>query len=91
MRLAFQPTKDRILIEPIHQPAQVGLLHVPEAHRETKSAEGVVVAIGPRNRLPIKVGDRVFTDRYAECAVHIGKGRYRLLLPEAILAVIEEE
>ena len=86
----FQPTGQKVLIEPIWQGPQVGLIHVPEAYREDRPEEGTVVAIGKRVKTDARIGDRVLTDRFAGKWVEIGGARYRLLEPQELLAVIEE-
>ncbi len=86
--LRFRPTQARILVEAIHSSPQVGGIHLPERAREAAPAEAMVVALGPKNKLPIKVGDRVLTSRYEGTKVVSGTRMYRLLMPEDLLCVI---
>jgi chaperonin GroES len=90
MSLPFRPTNNRILVEPIHGAPQRGAIHLPEAHRESRPAEAMVVALGPRNELPIRVGDRVLTERYNGNEVHIGGKAYRLLEPVDVIALVTD-
>ena len=90
MRLRFKPTKARILVEPIHGVNQIGSLMLPSNAREGKPAEAMVVALGPANKLEVKVGDRVVTQRYNGSEVRIGGKQYRLLEAEDVIARVEE-
>lgn len=86
--LRFTPTRARILVEPVQAEPAVGTIIIPEKARETRPSEAVVVALGPRNRLPVRVGDRVLTQRFDGTDVQIGERRYRLLDPENVIAII---
>ena len=87
--LRFKPTRDRVLVEAVHQAPYVGTLVVPEAHKERNPAEAVVVALGPLNKLPVTVGDRVLTARYNGTTVVQDGRSYRLLDPDDLLAKVD--
>ena len=84
-----KPTKARILVQPIHAEPRVGAIHIPDAAREQRPAEASVLAIGPKVRLPLKVGDRVLIARYNGIEVRQGTSTYRLMEEEDLLAVVE--
>lgn len=86
--IKFKPTRDRILVEPVHQAPVVGSIHIPEAVKEQRPAEAIVVALGPAHDLPVQVGDRVITDRYAGSEVRMGEARYRLVEARDLLAIV---
>lgn len=91
MSLKFRPTKSRILVEAVAPAPTVGAIALPANAREEKPAEAVVVALGPLVKLPVRVGDRVLTQRYNGTDVVINGRRFRLLEPEDVIAVVTEE
>jgi co-chaperonin GroES (HSP10) len=90
MSLKFRPTKDRILVEPVEAAATIGAITIPTNAREEKPAEAVVMALGPLTSLPLRIGDRVVTQRYNGTDVMISGRRFRLLEPEDVIAVVSE-
>ena len=88
--LRVRPLRRQLLVEPVKAPAHVGLIVVPQSAREERPQEAVVLGVGPKNQLPVKVGDRVIINRYNGQEVHCGDGRYRLMEPEDVLAVVGE-
>jgi len=89
--LKFKPAGNRVLVQLLEQPAQVGSLHLPDNVRETRPAEGVIAGIGGRvpDTFEGRVGDRVYTDRFQGELVKIAGKPYRLHAPSEILAVID--
>lgn len=89
--LGLKPHGKRVLVQPIVPPAKKGSILLPEQFREQRPGEAVVVAIGPRvpAELALRVGDRVYTDRFQGQEVTVSGTMYRLHAPGEILAVIE--
>jgi chaperonin GroES len=88
--LRVRPLRRQLLVEPVRAPAHVGRLVLPESAREERPQEAVVLGVGPRNELPVKVGDRVIINRFNGQEVVSGTGRYRLMEPEDVLALVGE-
>ncbi len=87
------PVGQRILVENVRAEDNVNGLYIPEAAREKRTAEAVVVAVGPRVEIDVGgrnlgVGDRVFTDRFAGQPVKCGSRELRMLAPAELLAFI---
>jgi chaperonin GroES len=92
MRLV-KPTRDGILVDPI-MPSEVqtrsGLV-VPTMHQDSP-AEGIVVelGVGAGPHVEVKIGDRVFFNRFNGQEVDIRNHRYKILPYNEILAIIEQ-
>jgi co-chaperonin GroES (HSP10) len=86
----FRPTKQHILLEPIWPPGKVGSIHIAPQHAEDRPEEASVVAIATGVKTDARIGDRVLTDRFAGRWIEIGSAKYRIVEPDALLAVLEE-
>jgi co-chaperonin GroES (HSP10) len=87
---SFKPTGLKVLVEPIYDAPKVGRILVPDAHREERPQEATVVALGPKAKLDVKVGDRVLTDAFAGTLIEINGKKHRLLEPGDVLALVEQ-
>lgn len=85
---SFRPVGTKVLVEPIYQQAQVGRIHVPEAYKEDRPQEACVVAVGPRAKVEVKVGDRVLTDAFAGTHIAINGKVHRLMEQGDLVAVV---
>lgn len=87
----FVPIGEKVLVEPIMGGNQkVGHIHIPEAHRDEKPAECMVVSLGRTNKpFEVKVGDRVLVDRWLGTEVQMGSRSYKLIEAQNILAIID--
>ena len=87
----FEPKHDRVLIRPIEQEAETGIL-IPEACKE-ESLVGVVIAAGPGRLLDSGtwhnvqtfVGDEVMFGKFAGTDVFVNGETLRLVREEEIL------
>lgn len=91
-----RPAGQRVLVENIKASDNINGLYIPEAHREQRPAEAVVVAIGKLVEIDVGgrnlgVGDRVFTERYNGQPVTVRGKPMRLLAPSDILAHIAND
>lgn len=78
------------MCQPLTDRPQVGRIVIPDAHREPYPQEASVVAVGPKVKLPIRVGDRVLTDAFAGQRVEVGGVVQRLLDEKDVIAVVEQ-
>lgn len=84
------PTKGRVLVEPIKPDGKsVAGIFIPEAHRDTKSSEAIVVRLGVDCKAEVKIGDRILMNRFSGEDIHINLRPYKMLTKEEILATIE--
>ena len=89
--LGFKPHGKRILVQPVPPPTKVGSIMLPPNALEQRPGEAIVVALGGKwpADIALRVGDRVYTDRFQGQPVEINGAAYRLHAPEEILAVVE--
>lgn len=88
--MKFQPVGHRILIEPIIGENQsINSIVIPERHRDNAPSEGVVIALGTKGPFEVKVGDRVFINRFTGTEVQIGSKMFKMMDATELLAVIE--
>lgn len=84
----LKPTNKRILIEPLSEKeSTVGGLIVPEKFQD-KPSEGIVVALPDNNVIDVKIGDRVFVNRWDGTEIKMGTKLYKMVQPNEVLAVI---
>lgn len=82
-------TKNRVLVEPIAPSETAKGLYIPEASRDV-SSEGIVVKVGPETpESGVKVGDRVYFERYGGVPIQEGNKTFKLLNPDELIAIIE--
>lgn len=88
--LGFKPHGKRVLVQPLAPASQVGSILLPANAREQRPGEAIVVALGGKvpPELGVRVGDRVYTDRFQGQPIEIKGEMYRLHEPQEILAVI---
>lgn len=88
-----RPAGQRVLVENVNPRDNVGGIVIPEAHRETRPAEAVVVSVGRKVKIDVGgrmlgVGDMVYTERYNGTYVTVAGKQMRMLAPNDILALI---
>lgn len=88
--LGFKPHGKRVLVQPLAAPTKVGSIMLPSNALEQRTGEAIVVALGGKvpPELGVRVGDRVYTDRFQGQPIEIKGEMYRLHEPQEILAVI---
>lgn len=81
----FRPLGRRILLR-MDNPTdrKHGRIVLPNTHK-TEESSGTVVKLGPRNELPIAIGDRVMTVSEGGTNVEIGGQVFKLCMPVDIL------
>lgn len=88
--MRFTPTNNRVLVEPLtEQHSRIGSIHIPEAHREARPTEGIVIALGTKGPFEVKVGDRIVMDQHHGIVVRIHNALFKILETKDILATIE--
>lgn len=88
--MRFTPTNNRVLVEPLtEQHSRIGSIHIPEAYRETRPTEGIVIALGTKGPFEVKVGDRIVMEQHRGTDVKIHHAMFKILETKDILATIE--
>lgn len=96
-KIKFQPTEDRVLIEP-HDAEETtsGGIILPDAARE-KPQRGTIIAVGPgkllkngkRSEMELKIGDDVFYGKYSGTEVEFGTDKYVVIRESDVLGVMD--
>ena len=97
MSVSIKPLEDRIVIKSLEaeQTTASGLV-IPDTAKE-KPQEGEVLAVGPgrwnedgdeRIPLDVKVGDRVFFNKYGGTEIKHGGQEYLILSARDVLAIV---
>lgn len=81
---------NKVLVQPIYQPSQVGSIYIPQGHAEDRPQEATVVAIGPQAKVDVQVGDRVITNAHAGQWLQVDGKKHRLLEPQDVIALVEQ-
>ena len=83
------PLNDRVLLKSakIEERTASGLFLSPASQEKTQVAE--VVAVGTDPAIAVKVGQKVFHDKYAGTEIKDGGEEYLLVKYEQILAIVE--
>lgn len=87
----FKPVRNQILLEPLrHSDDAVRGIHIPEAHRDKHpSIDCIVVSMGPKVTVEVKVGSRVLMKRYEGIDVNMDGKVFKLVPETELLAIIE--
>ena len=97
-KIKFQPTEDRVLIEPREaEDTTTGGIILPDAAKE-KPQRGVVLAAGPGKMMKngklaamnLKVGDEVVYGKYSGTEVDFGTDKYVVIRESDVLGVVEK-
>lgn len=84
----IKPLADRVVIKmtEAEETTQSGIILTGAAKEKPQVAE--VVAVGPE-KMDVKVGDKVLTNKYAGTEVKMDGETYTILKVEDILAIVE--
>jgi chaperonin GroES len=88
--MKVKPLADRVLVKPEKSESKTaGGIIIPDTAQE-KTQIGIVAAIGDdKEKIKVKVGDKIMHDKYAGSAVKIDGDDYLIVKGEDIIAVIE--
>ena len=88
--MAFEPLKDRLLVEREEQSNQTDSgLYIPDTAKE-KPLEGKVVAVGPDAKEDgISVGDKVIFANFSGMEITLEGKEYLILLSKEVLGLIK--
>ncbi len=88
--MAFEPLKDRLLVEREEQSNQTASgLYIPDTAKE-KPLEGKVVAVGPDAKEDgISVGDKVIFANFSGMEITLEGKEYLILLSKEVLGLIK--
>jgi len=96
-KIKFQPTEDRVLIEPSEaEETTAGGIILPDAAKE-KPQRGKVIAAGPgkllksgkRGEMNVKVGDEVIYGKYSGTEIEFGTDKYVVTRESDVLGVVD--
>ena len=89
--MKIKPLKDRVLIQPIKEPAKTkGGIYIPESAKE-KSQEAIVVEVGDdKKNITVKKGDRVIYEKFGGTEIEIDGETHLIIKMNEILAVIKK-
>lgn len=95
--MALKPLADRIIVKAVEAETQTaGGIFLPDSAQE-KPQQAEVVAVGPGKLLDngklstmdVKVGDKVYYQKYGGTEVKIGADEFIILRQDDVLAVVE--
>lgn len=96
--MKIKPLGDRILVERVEaEPEKKGGIIIPDTAKEKPQA-AKIVALGAGKldkdgkRIPfdVKVGERVFVEKYGGTDVNIGDKEYTIIREDSILGIIQK-
>lgn len=96
-KIRFQPTEDRVLIEPLDaEETTAGGIILPDTAKE-KPQRGTVIAVGPgkmlkngkRAEMELKIGDEVFYGKYSGTEIEFGSDKYVVTRESDVLGVVD--
>jgi chaperonin GroES len=87
--MKVQPLADRVLVKPVDAETKTaGGIIIPDTAQE-KTQEAKVIAIGDnKEKIKVKVGDRIIHDKYAGTSIKIDGADYLIVKGEDIIATI---
>lgn len=88
MRLV--PLQDRVVVKmtEIEETTKSGLILTGSAKEKPQCAE--IVALGPDVKINVKIGDKVFTKKFAGVEVKVDKEELHIIGQSDILAILED-
>ncbi len=90
--MKVRPLADRVLVkQTAAETKTAGGLYIPETAQE-KTQQATVEAVGPgteKEKITVKVGDKVLYDKYAGTSIKIDGEDYLIVKNSDIIAVIE--
>jgi chaperonin GroES len=88
--MKVKPLADRVLVKPEKSETKTaGGIIIPDTAQE-KTQIGSVAAVGDdKEKIKVKVGDKIMHDKYAGSAIKIDGEDYLIVKGEDIIAVIE--
>lgn len=84
------PLQDRVVIKmtEIEETTKSGLILTGSAKEKPQCAE--IVALGPDVKINVKIGDKVFTKKFAGVEVKVDKEDLTIISQNDILAILED-
>ncbi|MFH1916834.1 MAG: co-chaperone GroES [Nanoarchaeota archaeon] len=83
--MEFIPLKDHILVKPKElEEKTTGGIYIPETAKE-KTQEGLVIAVGEGEYMPLKAGDTIIFESYAGTEITLSGKKHLVLKIKDIL------
>ena len=90
--MKIKPLADRVLVkQTATETKTAGGLYIPETAQE-KTQQAEVVAVGPgteKEKITVKVGDKVLYDKYSGTAIKMDGEDYLILKISDVIAIVE--
>ncbi|MBQ2529346.1 MAG: co-chaperone GroES [Treponema sp.] len=90
--MKIKPLADRVLVkQTAAETKTAGGLYIPETAQE-KTQQAEVVAVGPgteKEKITVKVGDKVLYDKYSGTAIKMDGEDYLILKISDVIAIVE--
>lgn len=92
----LKPLGDKVVVQLLEEEEKTaGGIYLPDAAKK-KPQEGKIIAVGPgrilddgsRNKISVKVGDRVIFSKYGGNEVTIGVEEYTILDEDQVYAIV---
>ncbi|MBI5707705.1 MAG: co-chaperone GroES [Armatimonadetes bacterium] len=92
----LRPLGDKVVVQLLEEEEKTaGGIYLPDAAKK-KPQEGKIIAVGPgrilddgtRNKISVKVGDRVIFSKYGGNEVTIGVEEYTILDEDQVYAIV---
>lgn len=92
----LRPLGDKVVVQLLEEEEKTaGGIYLPDAAKK-KPQEGKIIAVGPgrilddgsRNKIAVKVGDRVIFSKYGGNEVTIGSDEYTILDEDQVYAIV---
>ena len=88
--MEFIPLKDHILVKPKELEEKTkGGIYIPDTAKE-KTQEGLVIAVGAGEYMPIKVGDIIIFEAYAGTEIELLEKKHLVLKIKDVLGIMKK-
>ncbi|MFH1071923.1 MAG: co-chaperone GroES [Nanoarchaeota archaeon] len=88
--MKFKPLKDKVLVKPSESEEKTsGGIYIPDTAKD-KTQEGIVVAVGEGEYMPLKVGNKVIYESFAGTEITIKGEKHLIMNIKDVLGMIED-
>lgn len=91
----IEPTRSRILVDPLYDAEKVYGLYMPDSGKNPMSQMGEIIALGPENYLELEVGQFIAYHPFRGIPVHLGANgkvhEYLWINPVDVAAILTKE
>jgi len=88
--MKFKPLKDKVLVKPRESEEKTsGGIYIPDTAKD-KTQEGIVVAVGEGEYMPLKLGNKVIYEGFAGTEITIKGEKHLIMSIKDVLGIVEE-